>query len=267
MLLHGLTATRRYVVMGSRVLERSGMRVIAYDARGHGRSTPAPDRGAYGYERLARDLQAVLDALEHRARGPGRRLDGRAHGRCASRCAPRARRGAGADHARLRPRRAHARTRRRSPAGTRSREGLREGGVEGFVARVRLLARCPTRGATTVEAGRAPAAVRARASRGGGRRAGSRAALAAVRADRASWPRSQAPTVVVASRDEADPGHPLAVGERYAQAIPGARLVVEDARADRRWPGRVADRSGRAGSSRSPIGRAEQRRAIACARP
>jgi pimeloyl-ACP methyl ester carboxylesterase len=37
-LLHGLTATRRYVVMGSGALERGGHRVIAYDARGHGRS-------------------------------------------------------------------------------------------------------------------------------------------------------------------------------------------------------------------------------------
>jgi pimeloyl-ACP methyl ester carboxylesterase len=37
-----------------------------------------------------------------------------------------------------------------------------------------------------------------------------------------------APTVVVASRDDADPGHPLAVGEEYARLIPGARLVVED---------------------------------------
>jgi pimeloyl-ACP methyl ester carboxylesterase len=36
-----------------------------------------------------------------------------------------------------------------------------------------------------------------------------------------------APTVVIASRDEADPGHPLAVGERYAQTIPGASLLVE----------------------------------------
>jgi pimeloyl-ACP methyl ester carboxylesterase len=44
MLLHGLSATRRYVVMGSRTLERSGHRVIAYDARGHGSSTPAPER-------------------------------------------------------------------------------------------------------------------------------------------------------------------------------------------------------------------------------
>ena len=39
----------------------------------------------------------------------------------------------------------------------------------------------------------------------------------------------EVPTVVVASRDEADPGHPLAVAERYAEAIPAARLVVEDA--------------------------------------
>jgi hypothetical protein len=36
------------------------------------------------------------------------------------------------------------------------------------------------------------------------------------------------PTIVVADRDEPDPGHPLAVGEAYAEAIPGARLVVEE---------------------------------------
>jgi hypothetical protein len=36
------------------------------------------------------------------------------------------------------------------------------------------------------------------------------------------------PTVVVASRDEADPGHPYAVGQRYAQAIPGAELRSEE---------------------------------------
>ena len=36
------------------------------------------------------------------------------------------------------------------------------------------------------------------------------------------------PTAVVASRDEVDPGHPLALAERYADAIPGATLTVED---------------------------------------
>src|SRR6516162_8102388 len=60
-LLHGLTATRRYVVMGSRALERSGHRVIAYDARGHGRSSPAPSPDAYTYDDLGKDLIAVLD--------------------------------------------------------------------------------------------------------------------------------------------------------------------------------------------------------------
>jgi hypothetical protein len=32
----------------------------------------------------------------------------------------------------------------------------------------------------------------------------------------------------VASDDEADPGHPRAVGEAYAAAIPGARLVNDE---------------------------------------
>jgi len=36
-----------------------------------------------------------------------------------------------------------------------------------------------------------------------------------------------APVVVVGSRDEADPEHPLAVAEAYARAIAGAQLVVE----------------------------------------
>jgi hypothetical protein len=35
------------------------------------------------------------------------------------------------------------------------------------------------------------------------------------------------PAVVVADRDDVDPGHPLEVGEAYAAAIPGAELVVE----------------------------------------
>jgi len=36
------------------------------------------------------------------------------------------------------------------------------------------------------------------------------------------------PVVVVASADEPDPGHPQAVGEAYAAAIPGARLVLDE---------------------------------------
>src|SRR3954470_23049668 len=60
-LLHGLTATRRYVVMGSTALQRSGHRVIAYDARAHGKSDPG---APYTYERLADDLLAILNDRE-----------------------------------------------------------------------------------------------------------------------------------------------------------------------------------------------------------
>jgi len=57
-LLHGLTATRRYVVMGSRALERADHRVVMYDARAHGSSEGGDD---YSYTRLSKDLLAVLD--------------------------------------------------------------------------------------------------------------------------------------------------------------------------------------------------------------
>src|SRR5437764_10020213 len=62
-LLHGLTATRRYVVMGSRYLPSNGRRIVPYDARGHGESDPAPEPAAYEYSDLAADLEAVLDGL------------------------------------------------------------------------------------------------------------------------------------------------------------------------------------------------------------
>jgi 3-oxoadipate enol-lactonase len=63
-LLHGITMTRDYVLMGSTELEENGYRVIAYDARGHGRSTAPADPTAYGYDELLADLLAVLDAFE-----------------------------------------------------------------------------------------------------------------------------------------------------------------------------------------------------------
>ena len=60
-LLHGLSATRRNVVQGSRALIKRGYRLISYDARGHGASSPAP---RYEYSDLEADLEAVLDHLE-----------------------------------------------------------------------------------------------------------------------------------------------------------------------------------------------------------
>jgi pimeloyl-ACP methyl ester carboxylesterase len=61
-LCHGITATRRYVLHGSRSLERAGRRVISYDARGHGESDPAPDGEDYGYQWLVDDLERVVQA-------------------------------------------------------------------------------------------------------------------------------------------------------------------------------------------------------------
>jgi pimeloyl-ACP methyl ester carboxylesterase len=59
-LLHGLSATRRNVVQGSRALVKRGYRLISYDARGHGSSQPGP---SYEYSDLIADLEAVLDEL------------------------------------------------------------------------------------------------------------------------------------------------------------------------------------------------------------
>jgi pimeloyl-ACP methyl ester carboxylesterase len=61
LLLHGLSATRRNVVQGSRALVKRGYRLISYDARGHGASQPA---ASYEYADLVADLDAVLDELE-----------------------------------------------------------------------------------------------------------------------------------------------------------------------------------------------------------
>jgi pimeloyl-ACP methyl ester carboxylesterase len=230
-LLHGLTATRRYVVMGSNALQRGGMRVLAYDARGHGQSSPAPRR-EYGYEHLAADLAAVVReagsapvilagasmgahtavrfALEHPRQVSGLAL-----------ITPAFLPGGRDDAGEL----AHW---------DELARGLREGGVDGFV-RAYDLESVPERWRSTVET-----VLRQRLA--------SHDHPAAVADALEVVPRSYPfeslsqlgqltfPTVVVASRDEADPGHPLAVGEAYAEAIPGAELVVEPAEDPPRSP-------------------------------
>ena len=60
-LLHGLSATRRNVVQGSRALVKRGYRLISYDARGHGASSPA---SSYEYSDFVGDLRAVLEHLD-----------------------------------------------------------------------------------------------------------------------------------------------------------------------------------------------------------
>jgi pimeloyl-ACP methyl ester carboxylesterase len=230
-LLHGLTATRRYVVMGSRALERSGHRVIAYDARGHGRSTAAAGR-AYGYEYLAADLAAVLDATGvQRAVLAGASMGAHTALRFALQAPERV-----AALALITPSYEPSRPR---AVGELVRwdalaQGLREGGVEGFV-RAYDLATVPEAWRATVET-----VLRQRLSAHEHPEAVAQALEVVPRSrpfeDMAQLASVDVPTVVVASRDEADPGHPLEVGERYARAIPHAELVVEEAGPPTRSP-------------------------------
>ncbi len=61
-LCHGITATRRYVLHGSKALPRAGYAVTSYDARAHGESDPAPAGESYGYPELVGDLERVVEA-------------------------------------------------------------------------------------------------------------------------------------------------------------------------------------------------------------
>ncbi len=213
-LLHGLTATRRYVVHGSKALERAGHRVVKYDARGHGQS-PAGDH--YDYAALASDLESLLD-------GPAV-LAGASMG-----CHTIVR--FALDHPDL-VRAAVLITPAFDPDDDRDltfwsdrARGLREGGIEGFLDAMRPFS-SPERWHPVIER-----VVRQRMAE--------HASLAAVADAIEQLPQSRPfeawadlaaltmPVTVVASRDEADPEHPLAVGERYAAAIPGAELRTED---------------------------------------
>lgn len=223
-LLHGLTATRRYVVMGSRALERSGHRVIAYDARGHGHSSPAASPEAYTYELLAQDLCVVLDRLDiGRAVIAGASMGAHTAIRFAL-THPKRVAGLGLITPAYDP---QAPLTEDALAGwDRLAQGLRDGGVEGFVGAYDL-ASIPTDWRDTVEK-----VLRQRLSAHEHPLAVADALQAVPRsspfADWRELERIEIPTVVVASRDEADPTHPLATAQRYAAAIFGAGLFVED---------------------------------------
>jgi pimeloyl-ACP methyl ester carboxylesterase len=223
-LLHGLTATRRYVVMGSKSLERSGHRVIAYDARGHGRSSPAPDPGAYTYDDLGRDAIGVMDrsgveravlagasmgahtalwlALEVPDRVSGLVVITPAYDPVSS-----------LDPARL----AHW---------DALSNGLRHGGVDGF-----LEAYGPPE---------VPEAWRATVVKVIRQRLSQHEHPEAVADALAVVPRSRpferigelasirVPTAIIVSDDGPDPEHPRAIGEVYARSIAGARLVTDE---------------------------------------
>jgi 3-oxoadipate enol-lactonase len=224
-LCHGITATRRYVVHGSRLLERSGFRAITYDARGHGESDPAPEGEGYGYPRLVGDLErvvaeqvgsqkfllaghsmgahtAVAYALRNTEQLAGLIVIG-----------PVFRGGAIPDRA--------------YSYWDGLAEALERGGVDGFVEFI------------GAQQGIAPA-FRDSVLRFTRERMLAHEHLDAVLAALRETPRSRpfediselrgidVPALVVASHDEADPGHPYRSAVAYAEALPQARLVSED---------------------------------------
>ena len=223
-LLHGITASRRYVVHGSKMLPRAGFRTIAFDARGHGDSGPAPDAGGYSYDEMSADLGAVLDseaagepavvaghsmgahtvaafALGNPERLAGIVLIGPAYGGLPTSDEVLANWDALAD-------------------------GLEQGGVDGFLAAYERQGLNPEWRDTLIRITRE-------------RLLTHRHPDAVARALR-EVPRDvpfegmdeleflDLPALVVASRDEADPGHPHAVAEAYAARLPAARLISED---------------------------------------
>ena len=66
LLIHGFASTLERNWRGTGwmdALARAGFRAVAYDQRGHGRSTKLYDPAKYALDRLARDAVEVLDAL------------------------------------------------------------------------------------------------------------------------------------------------------------------------------------------------------------
>jgi 3-oxoadipate enol-lactonase len=222
-LLHGLSATRRNVVQGSRGLLKRGYRLIAYDARGHGASSAAP---SYGYPDLIEDLEAVLAELEvERAAFVGSSMGA----------------ATGMAFALRHPERTAALVQITPAYNGRARTGnvddgawdamatgLEQGGIDAFVD--------VAQPAGAGEGWRriAREAVRQRMER-------HEHPLEVAKALR-SMPRSAAwdglealrevevPVLIVASRDEMDNLHPLAIAEEYARLLPNAELVMEEPR-------------------------------------
>ncbi len=222
-LLHGLTATRRYVVMGSRLLERRGYELISYDARAHGESGSPRDSAAFDYADLLSDLEAVLDSLELERVV----LAGSSMGAATAIVFALARPERVAALVQATP--AYTGSAYTDPEGLASwdrlADGLARDGIEGFMDAYAVHLR--GRFAESIER-----LTRQRLSLHDDVRALAPALRVVPRS--AAFNGIQrlselaAPTLIVASRDEGDPTHPLAVAEDYARRIPVAELVVEE---------------------------------------
>jgi pimeloyl-ACP methyl ester carboxylesterase len=221
-LAHGLTATRRYLVHGSLLLARRGLRMISYDARGHGRSDAPPAAQGYEYSELAGDLASVAGAEA----GDGRFvLAGHsmgAHTALAYALEHPERVAAivviGPTYVGVIDDDSLARWDRLASA-------LEAGGLDGFIeANVQGL------DPSWQDTVRRFTRERMLAHRDLGEMV---RALREVPRSRPFETMSElafleVPVLVVASHDVADPSHPYAVAEAYAQAMPAARLISEE---------------------------------------
>ena len=220
---HGITAARRYVTHGSRFLPRRGYEAVSYDARGHGDSDPAPGGEGYEYAELARDMETVLDS---QAPDTPAVIAGHSMGAHtgATLCLARPDRVAG--FVAIGP---SSRGEPPTPATTaywdRLADALEAGGVDGFVEAYDDGSHDPQWRDVVLRL--------ARQRLGLHRDPG--AVAAALRSTTRSVPFEglealeslDVPTLVVASHDDADPGHPYAVAAEWAERIPGARLISE----------------------------------------
>ncbi|HEX5592059.1 MAG TPA: alpha/beta hydrolase [Solirubrobacterales bacterium] len=222
-LCHGITATRRYVLHGSRALARAGYRVVTYDARGHGDSGPAPVGEGYGYPQLVDDLERVVaDQC-----GPERFLLG-GHSMGAHTAVAYALRHPEklAGLAVIGP----TFVGEIKPESLAYWDGLAAAleteGIDGFVAYIAERQGIDSRWRDSV----------LRFTRERMLRQGSLDALAkAIREVPRSHPFDSleqlgaldVPALVVASNDDADPGHPYAAAAAYAEAMPRAELISE----------------------------------------
>jgi 3-oxoadipate enol-lactonase len=223
-LCHGITATRRYVLHGSRALERAGHRVVAYDARGHGESDPAPPGQDYGYPWLLGDLERVVAAKV----GEGRfLLAGHSMGAHTA-----------VAYALAHPQRlaglvviGPVYTGGVSAQSLAYWDGLADAlaaaGIEGFVGYIdRVQGIDPAWRDSVLGFTRARMLLHRHPE----------ALVEALREVPRSRPfdsldeleQLEIPALVVASHDDADPGHPFAVAAAYAEHLPRAQLVSEE---------------------------------------
>ncbi|HEX5982981.1 MAG TPA: alpha/beta hydrolase [Solirubrobacterales bacterium] len=222
-LCHGVTATRRYVLHGSKALPRAGYAVVTYDARGHGESDPAPAGEGYGYPRLVADLERVVAAEvgEERFLLGGHSMGAHTAAAYALRHPERL-----AGLVLIGP--TYSGT--IEPSSLEYWDGLATAlateGVDGFVAYIGEKQGIDPRWRDSV----------LRFTRERMLRQEHPEALVEVLRE---VPRSRpfesleelrslrVPTLVVGGNDEADPGHPYATAAAYAEALPAGRLISE----------------------------------------